>query len=181
MCGFRISPQFRSVNTPVTVAESGQPLDVTSRTQLRIPDRLALERAWCYCTGNRARSQMAQGWLSHLGDRVRVWSAGTQCARESTRAIQAMAEVGIDISGHTSDHVDSYVGERFDLGVSGMRLLGRCCPSLSRAARLIHRGFEDPDRPGAGDDELMSAFRRVRDEIGEFSRSLLADEVAGPQ
>ena len=108
MCGFRISPQFRSVNTPVTVAESGQPLDVTSRTQLRIPDRLALERAWCYCTGNRARSQMAHGWLSDLGgDRVRVWSAGTQPKGVRPMAIQAMAEVGIDISGHTSYHVDS--------------------------------------------------------------------------
>ena len=96
-------------------------------------------------------------------------------------AIQAMAEVDIDISGHTSDHVDSYVGERFDPGVTVRDSAREGCPVFPGAERLLHRSFKDPDHPGAGDDELMSAFRRVRDKIGEFSRSLLADEVAGPQ
>ena len=73
------------------------------------------------------------------------------------------------------------MGERFDLGVTVCDSARESCPVFPGAARLIHRGLEDPDRPGAGDDELMSVFRRVRDEIGEFSRSLLADEVAGPQ
>ena len=92
-----------------------------------------------------------------------------------------MAEVGIDISGPTSDLVDSYVGEQFDLVVTVCDSARESCPVFPSAARLLNRGFEDPDRPGAGDDELMSVFRRVRDETGEFSRSLLADEMGGRQ
>lgn len=132
------------------------------------------------CTGNRARSQMAHGWLSHLGgERVRVWSAGTQPRGVHPMAIRVMAEVGIDISGHTSDHVDVYVGEPFNLVVTVCDSARESCPVFPGAARLLHRGFEDPDRPGAADDELLPVFRRIRDEIGEFSRSLLADEVGG--
>ena len=132
------------------------------------------------CTGNRARSQMAHGWLNHLGgERVRVWSAGTQPKGVHPMAIRAMAEVGVDISGHTSDHVDSYVGEPFDLVITVCDSARESCPVFPGAARLLHRGFEDPDKPGAGDDELLAVFRRIRDEIGEFSRGLLAEELAG--
>ena len=132
------------------------------------------------CTGNRARSQMAHGWLSHLGgERVRVWSAGTQPKGVHPMAIRVMAEVGIDISGHTSDHVDAYLGEPFDLVVTVCDSARESCPVFPGASRLLHRGFEDPDRPGTGDDELLGVFRRIRDEIGEFSRSLVAEEVGG--
>ena len=121
---------------------------------------------------------MAHGWLSHLGgERVQVWSAGTQPKGVHPMAIRAMAEVGIDISGHTSDHVDAYVDEPFDLVVTVCDSARESCPVFPGASRLLHRGFEDPDRPGAGDDELLSVFRRIRDEIGKFSRSLLAEEV----
>ena len=132
------------------------------------------------CTGNRARSQMAHGWLRHLGgERVRVWSAGTQPRGVHPMAIRAMAEVGIDISAHTSDHVDAYVGEPFDLVVTVCDSARENCPVFPGAARLLHRGFQDPDRQGVDDDELLPVFRRIRDEIGEFSRSLLADELGG--
>ena len=133
------------------------------------------------CTGNRARSQMAHGWLSHLGgDRVRVWSAGTQPKGVHPMAIQAMAEVGIDISGHTSDHVDSYVGERFDLVVTVCDSAREICP-FSRAGQADSPRLRGPGPPWRRRRRVDVGFRRVRDEIGEFSRSLLADEVAGPQ
>ena len=81
------------------------------------------------CTGNRARSQMAHGWMRHLGGpRVRVRSAGTQLKGVHPMAIRVMAEVGIDLPGHTSDHVDRYVGEDFDLVVSVCDSARESCP-----------------------------------------------------
>ena len=68
------------------------------------------------CTGNRARSQMAHGWLCSLGSgRVEVWSAGTNPKGVHSSAVEVMGEVGIDISSHTSDHLDQYANDDFDL------------------------------------------------------------------
>ena len=99
------------------------------------------------CTGNRARSQMAHGWMRHLGgSRVRVESAGTQPKGVHPMAIRVMAEVGIDLSTHTSDHVDRYVGEDFDLVVTVCDSARESCPVFPGAKRVIHHAFEDPDR-----------------------------------
>ena len=87
-----------------------------------------------------------------------------------------MAEVGIDLSGHTSDHVDRCVGEDFDLVITVCDSARENCPG---AKRVIHHTFEDPDRPGVSEAELTEVFRRAKDEIGAFSRGLLAEELAG--
>ncbi len=129
-------------------------------------------------TGNRARSQMAQGWLRHLGGtRVEVDSAGTEPKGVHPLAIRVMAEVGVDISGNTSNHVDKYVGEQYDLVVMVCDSARESCPVLPGAQRVLHRAFEDPDRPETSVSELADVFRRVRDEIGEFCRALVAKEV----
>ncbi len=130
------------------------------------------------CTGNRARSQMAHGWLRHLGgEGVAVSSAGTVPKGVHPVAIRVMAEVGIDISGHTSDSVDDYVNDDFDLVLTVCDDAQEACPVLPGAGRTLHHAFEDPDYPWMGEDEFIDVFRRVRDEIGAFSRELLAHEL----
>ena len=133
------------------------------------------------CTGNRARSQMAHGWIRHLGgERVVVRSAGTTPKGVHPVAIRVMAEVGIDISNHTSDHVDEYVDEDFDLVLTVCDHAQETCPVFPGARRTLHRDFEDPDYPWMGEEEFADVFRRIRDEIGGFSRELLARELHRP-
>lgn len=123
---------------------------------------------------------MAQGWLRHLGGaRVEVDSAGTDPKGVHPLAIRVMGEVGIDISGHTSDHVDTYVGEAYDLVVTVCDTARESCPVFPGARRLLHRTFEDPDYPWMSEKELAGVFRRVRDDIGRFCRALVAREVTG--
>ena len=123
---------------------------------------------------------MAQGWLRHLGGtRVEVDSAGTEPKELHPLAIRVMAEVGIDISGHTSDHVNTYLGEDYGLVVTVCDTARESCPVIPGAQRLLHRTFEDPDYPWMTEKELADVFRRVRDEIGNFCRALVAREVAG--
>ena len=131
------------------------------------------------CTGNRARSQMAHGWLQHLGgDRVEVRSAGTAPKGVHPVAIKVMAEVGIDISGHTSDHVDEYLDDDFDLVVTVCDQAKEACPVFAGARQTLHRAFEDPDYPWMDEEEFADVFRRIRDAIEAFSRELLACGLA---
>ena len=98
------------------------------------------------CTGNRARSQMAHGWLRQIGgDRVAVCSAGTVPKGVHPIAIGVMSEVEIDISAHSSDHVDRYLEDEFDLVLTVCDSARESCPVFSRARRTVHQSFEDPD------------------------------------
>ena len=126
------------------------------------------------CTGNRARSQMAHGWLGRIGrERVAVFSAGTAPKGVHPIAMRVMAEVGIDISQHTSDHVDRYLDDDFDLVLTVCDSARESCPVFPGARRTIHCSFEDPDYPDMSEDELTDVFRRIRDEIEAYSRELL--------
>ena len=130
------------------------------------------------CTGNRARSQMAHGWLKHIGgDRVEVASAGTHPKGVHPLAIRVMSEVRIDISNHTSDHVDRYVNDHFDLVLTVCDAAKESCPVFLGAQRTLHRSFEDPDAPNLSDAELTQLFRRIRDQIGDEIRQLLNREL----
>lgn len=130
------------------------------------------------CTGNRARSQMAEGWFRAIGgERVAVSSAGTEPKGVHPIAIRVMSEAGVDISGHTSDHVDRYLGDDFDLVVTVCDSARESCPVFPGARRTLHYSFEDPDYPELGESELTDVFRRIRDEIGAFARELLAREL----
>lgn len=126
------------------------------------------------CTGNRARSQMAHGWLRHFGgNRVAVASAGTKPKGVHPLAIRVMDEVGVDISGHTSDPVDRYVAEDFDLVITVCDAAREQCPVFPGAKRVLHHAFEDPDYPELTEAELTDVFRRIRDQIATFCRNLL--------
>ena len=135
-------------------------------------------RILAICTGNRARSQMAHGWLQEIGrDRVAVSSAGTDPKGVHPLAIRVMAEVGIDISGHSSDHVDRYLEDDFDLVLTVCDSARADCPVFPGARRTVHRSFEDPDYPDMTEAQLTDVFRRIRDEIEGYSRDLLRETL----
>ncbi|MBL8759034.1 MAG: arsenate reductase ArsC [Phycisphaerae bacterium] len=128
------------------------------------------------CTGNSCRSQMAEGWARALrSDTIEPFSAGTDPHGMNPLAVRAMAEVGVDISGHTSKRVDALAGVPLDYVVTVCDSAREACPVLPGRARAVHVGFEDPPALARGaktDDEAMPHYRRVRDEIRRFVETL---------
>jgi arsenate reductase len=132
------------------------------------------------CTGNRCRSQMAHGFLQKYLPDAEVRSAGTKPKGVHPKSITMMAEVGIDISQHTSDHVDQYADDHFDAVVTVCDAAKESCPVFTNADRTIHHSFEDPDRPDLGNDAEAadSLFRKVRDEIDDWAKAFAEQERA---
>ena len=130
------------------------------------------KRVLILCTGNSARSQMAEGLLRHdAGERFNVESAGTKPSSLRPEAIAAMHEVGIDISGQRSKHVDEFEGHEFDYVITVCDNARETCPLFFSAAKTLHHSFDDPPGPLVGsDDERMTIFRRVRDELRAYLR-----------
>jgi arsenate reductase len=127
------------------------------------------------CTGNSARSQMAEGLLrAHGGDRFEVHSAGTHPVGLNPLAVQAMREIGIDISHHQSKSLDIFLDQPFDSVITVCDRAKESCPLFPRAAATQHWGFDDPAAVGGTSEERQAAFRRVRDEILERIRLFLA-------
>jgi len=138
-------------------------------------------RVLVLCTGNSCRSQMGEGWVRQvLGDRVEVHSAGTKPSFVHPRAIQVMAEAGVDLTTHSSKSAESLSGVAFDLVVTVCDSAREACPVFPRARKTIHRAFEDPAHAGEGDDALP-VFRRVRDEIRSVLVPLVARELGLPE
>lgn len=133
------------------------------------------ERVLFLCTGNSARSQMAEGWLRHLaGDRFDVFSAGTHPVGLNPGSVEAMAEVGIDISQHRSKSATEFTAMPIDYVITVCDRAKETCPRWSGAVRLIHWSFDDPAAlPDAA--ECRQVFRRVRDEIAKAIRQFLSD------
>src|SRR5438270_286251 len=128
------------------------------------------KRVLILCTGNSARSQMAEGLLRHdAGDVFEVESAGTRPGAVRPEAIAAMRELGIDISGHRSKHVDGFEGQRFDYVITVCDNAKESCPVFLGALKRLHHSFDDPPPPSVGtDEERMAIFRRVRDELRAY-------------
>ncbi|MFZ4815805.1 MAG: arsenate reductase ArsC [Phototrophicaceae bacterium] len=121
------------------------------------------------CTANSARSQMAEGFLrKYAGDQIEVFSAGLQPTRVNPYAIRAMAEVGIDIRHHTSDHVNAVVGlHYFNTIITVCADADQNCPSgvYGMGREKLHWPFDDPAAVTGNDEQILQAFRRVRDQI----------------
>jgi arsenate reductase (thioredoxin) len=128
------------------------------------------------CTGNSCRSQMAEGWVRHLlPGMLQASSAGTVAKGLDPRAVQAMAEAGVDISGQRSKTLADLGGADFDLVVTVCGHAAESCPVFPGRVRRIHVGFEDPPalaRDAATAEEAMGHYRRVRDEIRRFIEEL---------
>jgi arsenate reductase len=134
------------------------------------------KRVLILCTGNSARSQMAEGLLRHDGGaRFDVQSAGTHPSSVREEAIRAMAEVGIDISAHRSKSVDEFISEEFDYVITVCDNAKEICPVFPARAQKIHWSFDDP-AAAVGDAEVrLRVFRRVRDEIRARLREFIRE------
>ena len=124
------------------------------------------KRILILCTGNSARSQMAEGLLRHdAGSRFEVESAGTRPSMVRPEAIAVMRELGIDISAHRSKSVEEFAGQRFDSVLTVCDSARESCPVFFGEAIRLHHSFEDPAALEGAQAERLAAFRRVRDQL----------------
>ncbi len=129
------------------------------------------KRVLILCTGNSARSQMAEGLLRHdAGDRFEVESAGMKPGKVRPEAIAVMKELGIDITGRRSKSVDEFAGQKFDFVLTVCDNAKESCPIYPGHANRLHRNFEDPATAQGSEQERLAVFRRIRDEIREYLR-----------
>jgi arsenate reductase (thioredoxin) len=130
------------------------------------------KRVLILCTGNSARSQMAEGLLEHdAGDRFQVQSAGTKPGHVRPEAIAVMKELGIDISDHRSKHVDDFQGQSFDYVLTVCDNATESCPVFPGHSKRIHKSFEDPAAFQGTEEERLALFRRVRNEIRGYLKT----------
>jgi len=136
---------------------------------------MAKQHVLFLCTGNSARSQMAEGLLRHFaGDRFEVFSAGTRPTDLNPNAVTAMAELGISIAGSRSKSVDEFAGQRFDYVFTVCDHAKESCPVFPGGGKKLHESFEDPAAAPA--DRQLVVFREVRDQIAERLRKFVREE-----
>ena len=124
------------------------------------------QRVLILCTGNSARSQMAEGLLRHVGgDRFEVFSAGVSPSRVRPEAVETMREAGIDISAQRSKSVEEFAGQAFDYVITVCDNAREQCPFFPARTRRVHWSFDDPAAVGGDAGARLAVFRRVRDEI----------------
>ncbi len=128
------------------------------------------------CTGNSCRSQMAEGWARHLkANQIEPYSAGLEARGLDARAVKVMAEVGVDISSQTSKTLADLAGMSFDYVVTVCSHANETCPVFPGRAKVIHVAFDDPPKLAKSsktEEEALSHYRRVRDEIQALVESL---------
>lgn len=133
------------------------------------------QRVLILCTGNSARSQMAEGWLRHLaGDRFDVASAGTHPSQVNPLAIAAMRERDVDISAHRSKSVDEFRSQPFDYVITVCDAAAEACPIFPGPARRIHWSLPDPAAVAGDEERRLAAFRETRDALKARISSWLA-------
>jgi arsenate reductase (thioredoxin) len=134
------------------------------------------------CTGNSCRSQMAEGWTRHLrGDVIEPYSAGIETRGLDARAVQVMAEAGVDISRQHSKHIDEVKDIPYDYVVTVCDEAREQCPLFPGRAKVIHVSFADPPRlaeKARTEEQTLDCYRRIRDEIRAFVEGL-PESVAG--
>jgi arsenate reductase (thioredoxin) len=136
------------------------------------------KRVLFLCTGNSCRSHMAEGWLRKLGgEAFDVFSAGSKPAGYvHPLAVEAMQEVGMDISRHHSKSLEEFIGQPFDFVITVCDNAREACPVFPSAANQLHWGFDDPAHAPGTDEEKRRVFRRVRDEIEQRIRLFLSTQ-----
>ncbi|MBA4121776.1 MAG: arsenate reductase ArsC [Acidobacteria bacterium] len=127
------------------------------------------KRILILCTGNSARSQMAEGLLKHIcQNEFEIFSAGTKPSIVRLEAIKVLAEIGIDISKNRSKSVDEFANQDIDYVLTVCDNAKENCPYFPAQTKLLHHSFADPAEVEGGEDARLSAFRRVRDQIQEY-------------
>jgi arsenate reductase len=131
------------------------------------------------CTGNSCRSQMAHGFLQSFDPRLEVFSAGTEASGKlNPKAVEVMREIGIDISHHTSDPVDLYLGEEWDWVITVCGGANENCPVfMGKVKHRLHMGYDDPSHATGTPEFIQSEYYRVRDEIKEGFRKFYEENL----
>ena len=137
-----------------------------------------MKRILVLCTGNSCRSQIADGYLRHFaGSNAEVYSAGVETHGVNPRAIAIMKEDGIDISHHTSNNVNEYTQIPFDYVITVCDNAKERCPYFPTKAQLFHHNFPDPAKATGTEEEIMQAFRSVREEIKAYCKEFVEQHV----
>ena len=130
------------------------------------------------CTGNSCRSQIAEGYIRHFaGSNIIVRSAGLEIHGVNPLAVKVMSEDGIDISDHTSNHMDEYKQIKFDYVITVCDHAYEVCPVFPDSAIRLHRNFQDPAQADGSEEEVYYAFITVRDEIKKYIRSFVTNNL----
>ena len=131
------------------------------------------------CTGNSCRSQMAHGFLQSFDASLTVCSAGTEASgRLNAKAVKAMAEAGLDISNHTSDSVEKYLGEEWDYVITVCGGANESCPAfIGNVNHRLHIGFDDPSHAVGSEEFIWSEFIRVRNQIKEGFYKFYVEQI----
>lgn len=128
------------------------------------------------CTGNSCRSQIAEGYLRHFaGDKATIYSAGVETHGVNPRAIQTMQEDGIDISHHTSNHIDEYQDVDFDFVITVCDNARERCPYFPSKAQKFHYNFPDPAKATGTEAEIREQFREVRELIKSYCQAFVEE------
>jgi arsenate reductase len=160
---------------PASSSAAAQPALVRRHKLVLILRVTKRNRVLFLCTGNSCRSQMAEGLLRALGgEQFEVASAGAKPSGQvHPLAIEAMREAGVDITRHTSKHVDQFGGEKFDYVITVCDHAREACPVFPGAVQQLHWSFDDPATATGTEEQKMRVFRRVRDEIRHRIRRFL--------
>lgn len=130
------------------------------------------------CTGNSARSQMAEGILrNEFGNEFEVFSAGTKPSIVRPEAIMVMSEINIDISGHRSKSVDEFADREIDYVLTVCDNAKENCPYFPAGTRLVHHAFADPAVVEASEEKRLAEFRRVRDEMSAYAKNEFSEII----
>lgn len=137
-----------------------------------------MKKVLVLCTGNSCRSQIAEGYLRHFaGDKAEIFSAGIETHGVNPRAVATMKEDGIDISAHTSNNIEEYRHINFDHVITVCDNAKERCPFFPSKAQKHHYNFPDPAKATGNEDVIMQEFRTVRDQIKEFSRKFVSENL----
>lgn len=130
------------------------------------------------CTGNSCRSQIAEGYLRFFAnDRAEIYSAGVETHGVNPRAIATMKEDGVDISNHTSNHIDEYHNIDFDFVITVCDNAKERCPFFPTKAKKFHYNFPDPAKATGTEEEVMTQFRQVREQIKAYCKQFVSENV----
>ena len=137
-----------------------------------------MKKVLVLCTGNSCRSQLAEAYLRHFaGDQAEIYSAGVETHGVNPRAIATMKEDGIDISGHTSNHVDEYRDIDFDFVITVCDHAREVCPYFPTNAKKFHHNFPDPAKATGDEATVMAAFALVREEIKAYCEAWVGENI----
>ncbi|MFD2964352.1 MULTISPECIES: arsenate reductase ArsC [Olivibacter] len=137
-----------------------------------------MKKVLILCTGNSCRSQIAEGYLRYFaGDHAQIFSAGIETHGVNPKAIQIMAEDGIDLSGHTSNNIDEYANIDFDYVITVCDNAKENCPYFPTKAVKLHSNFPDPAKATGTENQVIHQFRIVRDMIKQYSESFVNEHL----